>query len=390
MFLRFLITCILLGSWLPSYGQTEDYAGIEFEDASFKATLKESEKDSKLVFIDAFTSWCGPCKKLKRDVFPDSSVGNFFNEHFLNMEINMEKGEGIELAKKYNVKAYPTLLFVNKHGTLVHRATGYHTVEELLDLGRAAIDPNRQLITLENRFLAGEKNSDFLFQYAQVRFDLADDSYDKVAEAYLETQPNWGEEKNVRFIFKFLNKLDTKAADYVLKNKKRFDDKFGVEAVEQKIQDLVFKKIDADRDTLLLGLDTIIGKIYTENKLLMADKFRMKYFRETENIGLFVDAASKYFKRQKNLAAIEMNDAAFVVLEGTDEKKFLKKGLKWATASVEKEPSISNLETVVALNYKLGKKSQALKYAKSAIEIGRKTGENYGVMNDWIEKINKL
>ncbi len=390
MLLRFLLFVFFAGSCLSSFAQNEDYLGIDFGEEDFSTTLKEAATSNKLVFIDAFTTWCGPCKKLKRDIFPDSVVGKFFNQHFLNLEINMEKGEGIELAKKYHVKAYPTLLFVNSQGNVVHRATGFHTVEELLDLGHAAIDPNRQLITLENRFAAGEKNSEFLFQYAQVRFDLADDSYDKVADAYLQTQPNWGEEKNIRFIFKFLNKLDSKAADYFVKNRKRFEEKFGMDIVEQKIQDLVFKKINADQDTLLQGLDTLIAKIYPTEKSLMVDKFSMKYFREAEKIGLFANAADKYFKKQKNVAATEMNDAAFAIMDGTDEKKLLKKAVKWATTSVEKEPTLTNYETVVGLYYKLGKKSKALNFAKEAIEIGRKSGENYSMMNDWIEKINKL
>jgi tetratricopeptide (TPR) repeat protein len=137
-------------------------------------------------------------------------------------------------------------------------------------------------------------------------------------------------------------------------------------------------------------LDTLIAKIYPTEKSLMVDKFSMKYFREAEKINLFANAADKYFKKQKNVAATEMNDAAFAIMDGTDEKKLLKKAVKWATTSVEKEPTLTNYETVVGLYYKLGKKSKALNFAKEAIEIGRKSGENYSMMNDWIEKINKL
>ncbi|WP_391527360.1 thioredoxin fold domain-containing protein [Elizabethkingia anophelis] len=61
-------------------------------------------------------------------MFTLQSVGDYYNSHFVNAKMDMEKGEGVELAKKYNVKAYPTYLFINGDGEIVHRVLGY--VEE--------------------------------------------------------------------------------------------------------------------------------------------------------------------------------------------------------------------------------------------------------------------
>ncbi|MBK8721321.1 MAG: thioredoxin family protein [Saprospiraceae bacterium] len=389
MNIKLLIFSLLTLSFSSLFAQEVDYKGVDFEEDGYQAALKSAKESKKIVFIDAFTTWCGPCKKLKREIFPDSNVGNFFNTHFLNLEINMEKGEGVALAKAFNVKAYPTLLFVDDQGKLLHRATGFHTVEELLELGKAAIDPNRQLVSLENRFKNGEKNPDFLYQYAQVRFDLADDSYENVAETYLETQPNWGEEKNLRFIFKFLNNLDSKSFDFFLKNKNRFEEKFGFDQVENKIQDLVLKKIETNHDTLLTGIDKIYTKIYPDAHEKMSDKFKIKYFRENEKTAQFVESASNYFSKN-DASASELNDAAYYIFDSSDEKKLLKKGLKWAEQSVKKEKSLQNMDVLIGLNYKLGKKSKALKYTKEAVEIGRKSGENYDFILAWFDKINKM
>ncbi|MCS3870718.1 thiol:disulfide interchange protein [Chryseobacterium ginsenosidimutans] len=95
--------------------------GIKFEDTNFKAVLAKAKKENKLVFIDAYASWCGPCKLMVKNVFPQKPVGDYYNAHFVNAKIDMEKGEGVDLAKKYNVKAFPTYLFVDGNGEVVHR-----------------------------------------------------------------------------------------------------------------------------------------------------------------------------------------------------------------------------------------------------------------------------
>jgi uncharacterized protein YyaL (SSP411 family) len=61
---------------------------------SFKA-----KKENKLIFVDAYASWCGPCKLMVKNIFPLKTVGDYYNSHFINAKIDMEKGEGIELAK---------------------------------------------------------------------------------------------------------------------------------------------------------------------------------------------------------------------------------------------------------------------------------------------------
>lgn len=73
--------------------------GIKFGKQSFAKTLEQAKKENKLIFLDAFASWCGPCKLLDKNVFPKKEVGDYFNANFLNLHIDMEKGEGIEIAK---------------------------------------------------------------------------------------------------------------------------------------------------------------------------------------------------------------------------------------------------------------------------------------------------
>lgn len=80
-----------------------------------------AEKEKKMIFIDFYTTWCGPCKMMSSEVFTQDQVGEYFNRTFVNLKVDAEKGEGVELAKKYQVKAYPTFVVLRADGTEVYR-----------------------------------------------------------------------------------------------------------------------------------------------------------------------------------------------------------------------------------------------------------------------------
>lgn len=74
--------------------------GIKFEENKLSEILAKAKKENKLVFIDAYTSWCAPCKLMAKHIFPLKTVGDYYNSHFINSKFDMEKGEGLQLAKK--------------------------------------------------------------------------------------------------------------------------------------------------------------------------------------------------------------------------------------------------------------------------------------------------
>ena len=123
--------------------------GIHF----FKGTMAEAQelaaKEHKIIFMDAYTAWCGPCKRMARDVFSDAEVGKFFNKHFVNIKVDMEKGEGPRLAGKYRVNSYPTLLFLDEKGDVVHAAKGGRPSDQFLGLGKIALGKNGKTGTRE-------------------------------------------------------------------------------------------------------------------------------------------------------------------------------------------------------------------------------------------------
>ena len=132
---------ILIFILFSQYSFSQSLKTIDFINMSFTEALKLSEKSGKPVFIDCYTSWCAPCKKMEQTVFVIDSVYTFYNENFVNFKIDMEKGEGIALKEKYNVGSFPTYLFVNAAGEIIHRTASLMPAGEFLNEARIALNP---------------------------------------------------------------------------------------------------------------------------------------------------------------------------------------------------------------------------------------------------------
>ena len=100
---------------------------------------KNQKPNTNPFFVDLSTSWCGWCKKLKRNTFSDKEIGTFFNSNFINVAIDAEKGEGPRLAQKYGVNGFPTLLVVDKNEEVIIYSSGYMESDDLMQLGKKAL-----------------------------------------------------------------------------------------------------------------------------------------------------------------------------------------------------------------------------------------------------------
>ena len=115
--------------------QTEK-EGMVFTEGTFADICAKAKKEKKNIFFDAYASWCGPCKSLKRDVFTSKTAGDFFNKKFINVAMDMEKGEGVALAPAFQISAYPTLLILNHKGEIIGRTMGYQSAEKLIEFAK--------------------------------------------------------------------------------------------------------------------------------------------------------------------------------------------------------------------------------------------------------------
>ena len=211
-------------------------AGIRFsKDSLLSDALARSKKEGKLVFIDCYTSWCGPCKYLAKEIFPQKEVGDFYNSHFINLSFDMEKGEGIKIRKKYAVQAYPTLLFLNAEGETVHVGIGAGDANMLVELGKTALDDTRNLLSISKKMKAGDKSIQTLALYLKNNHYAADG--DALINEYFKTASDDEKlSKEAWDLFKdYIKDIDNDQFQYFIKHRSAYEQKFGKTEVAFKI-----------------------------------------------------------------------------------------------------------------------------------------------------------
>lgn len=108
--------------------------GINFEyTLTFDEVLAKAKAQGKRVFMDCYTTWCGPCKMMSNDIFPLKEVGDYFNPRYVSIKVDMESAEGRELNKRYKIQAYPTMLILDNEGEEINRIVGACNGKELID-----------------------------------------------------------------------------------------------------------------------------------------------------------------------------------------------------------------------------------------------------------------
>ena len=284
---------------------TDGPSGIKFFTGSWKDVLAEAKRQNKPVFVDIFTTWCGPCKLMAKEAFPDAKVGEKFNANFISYQIDAEKGEGLELARQYVVTAYPTSLFVASTGELIHRTIGYGGIKGMLAEADIAIDavkdPN-PLSVMDKQFEGGKREPDFLVSYLQKRAKMGLPNGDAL-DAYLKIIPeaNWSSDKNIELISGNLSTANSKAFTALLKESlkmrsipdKRRQGQVAFNALFNAIES-DFKKAVAEKSESQLEANINkrleVNAAFNPNPIpantlqVMTNGYRINFFRQTKNI----------------------------------------------------------------------------------------------------------
>ncbi len=149
-------------------------SGIKFEEKlTFQQALDKAKQENKLLFIDCYTSWCGPCKMMANNVFTQKEVGKYFNEHFINIKMDMEKGEGREISTRYKVMAFPTMMVIEPSGRIAWRMLGAQQADQLLksvatvvghldrgyEISKEAYEKGERTATVMRNYIAAMKAS---------------------------------------------------------------------------------------------------------------------------------------------------------------------------------------------------------------------------------------
>lgn len=346
--------------------------GIHFFKGSFKEAQELAAKEHKIIFMDAYTSWCGPCKRMAKDVFSAAEVGKFFNKHFINIKVDMEKGEGPKLAGKYRVTSYPTLLFLDEKGEVVHAAKGGRPADQFIGLGKIALSKNDKSAEYAKKYENGDRAPALLRAYAYALLNSAKPNL-KIANEFIKTQKDLTKKENLEFLFDFANEADSKIFELALEHQTKIIALKSEEAFQEKVQTAcnatIDKAIEFKVSNLLAEAKAkmkIANPKFSKEYNLLAD---IKYAANTKNMERYANFVDKYLKKYAKKDAKAMHQHAYTFLMQVNEVKLLEKAEKWAKKATSIDYNPNYLRTHAGLLRKLGRDADAKEIMQKADEL---------------------
>jgi len=346
--------------------------GIEFFEGTFEEALEIAKQQEKLIFVDCYTTWCGPCKRMKKYIFPNKKAGDFYNKNFINMAIDMESQMGKAFNMKYPVRAYPTLLFIDGEGNLVKTDIGGKPMELFIQMGETALKLDDRTETYEKEYEAGNRDFKFMLKFVKA-LNRADKPSTKIVYDYLNNGPAMTKENKARFIFEATSSSDSRLFEMMTEKQTQ---KIIIKLYSQNtFEDKIY---EACWTTVKKGMEYNVSELYADAKNSYKKSLRKKYPKFESEVDMavakrnldassYLNSAKVYVKLIKNDSnkinelAIEMRDH---FLKDEDIAAFAE---KISREALKKEDSIENNMNYAKILLKNKKYSEGLIYLEMAI-----------------------
>lgn len=368
--------------------------GTHFEhNLSWTQAKEKAKKENKYLFVDCFTTWCGPCKYMTATIFPQQKVGDFFNKNFVNIKVQMDKtpkdneevkswyADALSIAKDYKVRAYPTFLIFSPDGELVHQVVGGGEADYFIAKVNKAFKPETQYFTVLKKYKAGDKNPEFLKSLTYAADEAYDtETKDKVATEYIASQKDLYTKDNLEFLGKFTANSKSKGFDVILKNPEKVDEVLGKGTANKILTDII---MDEEVYALVKGksdpnvnVDEIEATIKKKYPLVDLSKslamFKVQLYQNKKDWTNYQAAALSYMRKYGNDVDVNtLNSLAWTVFENCHDPACVAEALNWSKRSVEAtnnaQPAL--MDTYANLLHKLGKTEEAIKWEEKAINL---------------------
>jgi len=354
-----LVAFVLIGICIEGNVNAQNWS-VEFEHTAWKKVLKKAKKEKKLIFVDCYTSWCGPCKMMAKDVFTQDHVADYFNENFVNFKIDMEKGEGPDLKPGWKINAYPTFLVINVEGEVIHRVVGAYGADEFINYIKDAQTEDKNFAALKKAYADGKRNGEFMFSYLRaLRLANLSKEESRKANKYISSLPKEDllKKENWNIIKYFMKNPLTDEFRFVVKNRDQFAKMLGEKEIDEKIYNTYSKKIESfayfypgnGREYDKAGFDRMIQDLqaadFSRNKELIALALKNEYSRQNDwsKFASVIDAAMDFAllkNYEKEFAYYD--SAAAMIAKVSKDKEMLERALRWATYAAENEERVEH------------------------------------------------
>ena len=345
--------------------------GIEFFHGTWAEALEKAKSEEKIIFVDAFASWCGPCKRMAKETFPNEKVGEFFNANFLCLKIDMEKAENAEFAGKYPVSSYPTLLFIDEKGKIVLKDVGAKSVEQILETGKKALGKNDKSLDYQKKYDEGSRDPKMLYDYVRA-LNAAGKPSLKITNEYLNGQKDLTTEFNLRFILEGAVEADSRVFDWLVKYRSNIAAITSQEQVDNRVEtackNTLKKAIEFKNESLLkeakAKMKAAANATRAQSFALDAD---MGYYKAVKNTEQYLQSAKAYQTTVVKNNAEKLHDLTINLIRAfPEDKKVLEQAQKWAQKAAE-NGGLSEYWMTLAGVYKLqGDKKKARTTAQKA------------------------
>ena len=203
---------------------------ISFFEGSFQEALDNAQTLNKPLFVDFYTSWCGPCKKMVATTFKDDSVADYYNENFVNYKMMMDNNP--EICKKYGINKFPTYIYFN-NGVPQYKKIGFYPEDEFLEMGRNVI--------------SGADNYSAVLAY-----EAGDSSINAMIEAYKQLTIHQDSRRPGEILHKLFDKKIASTAFFDIIKAQNVQLGGGMYNYILENRDLFYESVGSEVDSLLL------------------------------------------------------------------------------------------------------------------------------------------
>lgn len=400
--LFFLLSILLL---YPVYGQN-----VMFKDIPLDAAIAEAKNSRKNIFIDTYSDWCVPCKKMDIE-FRKPQLSRLLNENYINIRINLEHSPNAYFYKKrFEIVFLPTMIILDHYGNIRYKTDKFTEAAELMSIAEKAMGSevfylndateinNNPLQKLSDKSEENERiihqlgsnaNPEILKKEAYFRIGLMDGSHRQTAKKYLETQTNWASKENMKFILDFLYSVNTPEFEFFEKNISSFRNEFGVEEVDRTLSIVIndelrfgFPRPDEEKAKRLFSL---IDQLKAEK--LTSEYFMERYLEECD-IKNYTNIAKLYIQKYN------IQNSAIYYTIGSEclmgDSRDYEACITYTKKAIELDKSnVFYFEQLFHLQKATGKQKAAILTLETAIEFAKAKKYNLKYYTDLLNSAKK-
>ena len=403
-----LLSALIIGIFFKLNAQNNNSTYFE-KGLSWEQIIEKAKNQNKYIFVDAYTTWCAPCRLMDKEIFPQESVGVFFNQNFINVKVQIDvtKNDNEEIkswydqakvfAKEYQINQFPTFLIFNANGKLVNKLMGGKNVaQDFIEVVKTAIEPTNQFYALKSKYEAGDSSAVLVINMLNAALKVLEFEFVKQqGNIYLSKQKNLLSEENINIIGVATSESTHPGFKVLMINIAEVNAVLGSVKRKELVMNAAINEVVVPylrNGGKMIKLEG--GMIYSTGDLIsipnwdllkeklntsypdFADEIVMvakpMYFEWKQDLISYTNAVNTYVLNYgKEILNEKLKSYSLPLLSKSNSTNDLKSATSWVNLALRGEDKQNPYFKfqIAALNYKMGEKAIAIKELESAIAI---------------------